>query len=82
MKNEKLKQLVSQLEESRDRFIKESVETKLIFGSRMILEIADSNIEQLSLSVCHKLNINSTNVKGLEKFNRNTKFQLEEALRA
>jgi len=82
MKNEKLKQLVSQLEESRDRFIKESVETKSIFGSRMILEIADSNIEQLSLSVCHKLNINSTNVKGLENFNRNTKFQLEEALRA
>ncbi|EMD80222.1 hypothetical protein C408_1438 [Vibrio diabolicus E0666] len=46
----------------------------------MILSVADTNIEQMSLNICENLNINTSRVRNLNEYNAMTRALLEEAL--
>ncbi|MGY6414690.1 hypothetical protein [Vibrio parahaemolyticus] len=80
MKNSKALELQRLLDKARSEYIANAQKNKETFGSRMILSVADTNIEQMSLNICENLNINIKRVRNLNEYNAMTRALLEEAL--
>ncbi|HCE3702267.1 TPA: hypothetical protein NG682_005094 [Vibrio parahaemolyticus] len=80
MKNSKSLELQRLLDKARSEYIENAQKNKETFGSRMILSVADTNIEQMSLNICENLNINTKRVRNLNEYNAMTRALLEEAL--